>query len=372
MKFINLLTVFVFLNTNLNGLYSQCLAPVGTVTGTVNAVLGEVMQPSANVVTFEIKINNNTNDPALTFKAYGGGVLGIPAGTTGTLAVTEQPAVNGFAIPNLAPNYNTTAGPGSTPLMRWTSNPTGGTPLIPMGANAAKVAKFTFTRTGGTALPNPITLAWTTGANPPQIVVVCAAGTQTFTAANLGLSLPIELLDFEAKVQGKSNVIEWSTGSERNTAWHVIERSRDGVSNWDQIGKLTAAGTSTVVRNYSLEDKSPLAVSYYRLRAIDYDGSENRSQIVQVTRKAGVFGVSSVYPSPTADQVQIAYESLSETTVSIKIFDFTGRLVLEKQELSATGSNVTKMDMSALQVGIYTIQVSTATEIADVVKVVKQ
>jgi hypothetical protein len=30
------------------------------------------------------------------------------------------------------------------------------------------------------------------------------------------------------------------------------------------------------------------------------------------------------------------------------------------------------MDMSPLQVGIYTIQVSTATEIADVVKVVKQ
>lgn len=350
--------------------FAQIFPPA---TGTVKAILANAQKPSADVITFEVWIQNETSLPGLGFKAYGGGVVGIPAGTTGTLAVTEQPSANGFAIPNFTPNYNATAGPGSVPLMRWTSNPTGGTPTIPSAAT--KVAKFTFTRTGGTALPSTPSLAWTTGtANPPQIVVNDGVSSQTLTVANLLLSaaLPVDLVDFKARTTGATNLIEWVTASERNTAWHVVERSANGTDNWEQIGKVAAAGTSSEQHTYSMEDKQPLAKTYYRLRSIDFDGQEERSNVVLVARKQGIFGVTGAYPSPTADRVTLQFESLEEMPVTVQVFDFNGRLVMKQDVLADKGVNLSELDMTNLQAGTYTLHLVTADAVSAQVKVVKQ
>jgi hypothetical protein len=194
----------------------------------------------------------------------------------------------------------------------------------------------------------------------------------TFTIEVAGSALPVTLLSFTAKQQDKSNIIDWSTGSERNTAWHVIERSNDGVSNWTQIYKIAAAGTSSDVRNYRAEDKEPLAMSYYRLRSVDFDGTDDRSPIVLVARSTGFFGITSVFPTPTTSYLQMQYASESEAIIHVQIYDLYGRLVAEQQEISTKGINTTTLDLTALYAGTYTIQLSSDSEAAQVVKVVKQ
>ena len=257
-------------------------------------------------------------------------------------------------------------------------------PVVPSLA-AGKLGTVTFT--SASPMTFPINIGSTVAAPNVSISGTYDAAITTFSLAmgNLVLPnsanatpiaftapLPIDLLDFNAKPLAKSNMIEWSTASERNAAWHIVERSKDGVGNWERIGKVQAAGTSTVVKKYALEDKAPLATSYYRLRSVDFDGSEDRSKVVVVHRKSGIFGVTSVYPSPTTDKVNVQYESNEESGVTFQMFDITGRLVMQQKAQALKGINMAELDMTSLAVGVYTIQVMTESEISSQVKVVKQ
>jgi Secretion system C-terminal sorting domain len=118
-----------------------------------------IVYESADIFTFEVAIHNSGTTTTHTFAAYGGGVLGVPVGTTGTLSMVEQPSANGFALNVFGLNFNATAGFGSTPIMRWSNNAIAA-PGIPMPLVATKIAKIRFTRTGGTALPSAINLTW--------------------------------------------------------------------------------------------------------------------------------------------------------------------------------------------------------------------
>jgi hypothetical protein len=85
-------------------------------------------------------------------------------------------------------------------------------------------------------------------------------------------ALPIELLSFEGKKQVNSNMLYWSTASEYNTNYFIIEKSDDGVE-WIGIGQVQSAGNSTQKLDYSLEDKDvSQVINYYRLHQYDIDG----------------------------------------------------------------------------------------------------
>ncbi len=78
-------------------------------------------------------------------------------------------------------------------------------------------------------------------------------------------------------------------------------------------------------------------------------------------------GVLAVYPNPATNMVYVELEANTQTQ-SVKIYDFTGRLVMEQPVNAATS---VKMDISSLNNGMYLLQVSTAKGISTH-KVVKQ
>jgi Secretion system C-terminal sorting domain len=190
--------------------------------------------------------------------------------------------------------------------------------------------------------------------------------------AALSVPLPIDLLDFSAEALVSSNLIKWVTAIERNSAWHIVERSKDGVNNWDQIGKVAGAGNSITLKHYSFEDAAPLSKSYYRLRSVDFDGQDERSSIVSVTRRSGIFGMTGVYPSPTSDLVNIQFEAMEEALVTLKVTDTNGRLVLEQQVSAIKGDNLTELSLGNLPVGTYAIQLISDDNASAQVMVVKQ
>jgi hypothetical protein len=260
------------------------------------------------------------------------------------------------------------------------------------GAGGTYTALFDatgFTRVGGAAITDlgnvklikrPSGGSWALGAtgtatNIINLNAIQRTGNTTFSDFALGgttTALPVALKSFTAKALNKSNLVEWTTASERNTAWHIVERSKDGVNNWELVAKVAAAGTSTEEHAYRTEDKAPLALSYYRLRSVDTDGTEDRSNIILVSRKSGIFGVASVYPSPTSDYANVQFETIEEAPVTIQVFDFTCRLVLEQQMAAAKGLNIDTVNLTNLMSGVYSVQVLTETEISAQVKVVKQ
>ncbi len=100
--------------------------------------------------------------------------------------------------------------------------------------------------------------------------------------ATFDCPLPIELFHFDATALDDRVRVEWSTASERDNDYFVVERSADG-DRFDVIGTIPGAGTSAMMRNYIFDDAMPLrGTSYYRLRQVDLDGMGSLSNTVAV------------------------------------------------------------------------------------------
>jgi hypothetical protein len=84
--------------------------------------------------------------------------------------------------------------------------------------------------------------------------------------------LPIELYTFEGSSIDDVNLITWSTASEHNNDYFILDRSTDG-ENWTTINKTTGMGNSTELIKYSYLDNSfGKRINYYRLTQVDFDG----------------------------------------------------------------------------------------------------
>lgn len=78
--------------------------------------------------------------------------------------------------------------------------------------------------------------------------------------------MPVHLLSFEAKAENDYVMIRWFTAKEIETDTFVVERSLNG-TEYEEIGRVKAAGTSNTLQAYALVDKNPVAdkPAYYRL-----------------------------------------------------------------------------------------------------------
>jgi hypothetical protein len=82
--------------------------------------------------------------------------------------------------------------------------------------------------------------------------------------------LPVELIAFTANyIQNKVD-ITWTTASELNNNFFVIEYSVDA-QNWDVLAQVAGSGNSTNVLNYEYQHFTKNSY-YYRLKQVDFDG----------------------------------------------------------------------------------------------------
>ena len=198
------------------------------------------------------------------------------------------------------------------------------------------------------------------------------AGTITLYVCPTGQVLPVELLSFEGKVTAHSNMIYWTVAGEQNLQWYTIERSANGVSNWTAIGKIAAQRTLSTEQGYTYDDRNPLPRAYYRLRIVDMDGHPQFSKNITLARNDQPFGITAVIPSPTTGATIVGYATEHEESVTLRVTDMTGRLVLEQDFEAAEGINNIPVDLKSLQTGIYLIVVNNGKDITAPVRVVKQ
>ena len=99
-----------------------------------------------------------------------------------------------------------------------------------------------------------------------------------------GVALPVELLTFTVEKTSENDAfLEWSTATERDNDFFVVERSSDG---WlfEEVETVPGAGNSQSVLQYEFLDKYPLTgTSYYRLKQVDYSGEVSYSDVVDFT-----------------------------------------------------------------------------------------
>ncbi len=168
-------------------------------------------------------------------------------------------------------------------------------------------------------------------------------------------ALPIDLISFEAEnIDNKEVALKWLTATEINSDYFDIQRSLDGVSFAD-IGKVSAAGNSTVEQAYDFTDEDPaFGEIYYRLRQVDFDGSVTYSEVVQVKLDRN-YVTPNIFPNPVRSEqsLVIDFGDIPNSPVQINIVDMSGRQVYYRE--FAAGQNRFDIPVNGLSKGMYII-----------------
>ena len=168
-------------------------------------------------------------------------------------------------------------------------------------------------------------------------------------AVGENFSLPVELVNFEAKSVPPRVRLGWSTASETTNDYFAVEHSTDG-RMFDEIGRVNGAGTTRAVQHYAFVDEHPApGANYYRLRQEDLNGAIAYSpvRVVEAPEKGSV----RVFPSPVHDILQIKCSEPNEDEATLEIFDLTGRLLM--QDILAAGTQAAGIPVQHLLPGTY-------------------
>ncbi|MFI5203557.1 MAG: T9SS type A sorting domain-containing protein [Flavobacteriales bacterium] len=161
--------------------------------------------------------------------------------------------------------------------------------------------------------------------------------------------LPVELTSFQA-VKNMNNQVDvtWQTAAEINNDYFEIYRSTNA-TDWEKIGTVDGAGNSSSLLNYRLLDPSPyIGLNYYRLKQVDFNGSETLSGIVSVTITHYSNAGLTVFPNPVEGYFQVS-ETITGPSVSYAVYDGSGQLVLS----GALSEEKNTVRTESLSQGIY-------------------
>lgn len=169
--------------------------------------------------------------------------------------------------------------------------------------------------------------------------------------------LPVELLYVRTSCQQGLPLLEWATGSERNSALFVPERSTDALY-WEPIGQLVAAGQSSVTITYAFVDEHPPVLEpllYYRLRQRDNNGAEAMLPTVTLWNCGGREQGVRTFPNPAGEVLWVHVPSLMDAQ-ALELADGAGRMVL-RMPAPFSGDNTVQFPLAGIAAGTYQLLV---------------
>ena len=170
--------------------------------------------------------------------------------------------------------------------------------------------------------------------------------------------LPVELVDFDGKLDNREVELSWQTTSEAHNDFFTLERSYDGV-NFEKVGTISGKGNSNQSQFYKYIDKEPLiGISYYRLSQTDLDGKiEILEKIVSIEYQAD--DEIAVQPNPVrGNQIQLIYQTSVNADLDITIYSVTGQLVKQLNLEADAARNIYDINLEGLSNGVYIIKTS--------------
>lgn len=168
--------------------------------------------------------------------------------------------------------------------------------------------------------------------------------------------VPVELASFTAETSGEKIFLSWKTSSELNSFGFEIQRRNKG-EYFKTIAFQKSTGTGITDRDYKFEDRRGGAVHIeYRLRQLDYSGSETFSDIIEVHyNTATSFTLSQNYPNPFNSSTNISFSLSEQGIVNLTVYNILGQTAAELicNEYKIPGNYIVSFDASHLTGGTY-------------------
>jgi hypothetical protein len=159
-------------------------------------------------------------------------------------------------------------------------------------------------------------------------------------------------------------MLHWTTSSEYENMMFVIEKSADGLT-FEKVGTVKGNGTTEDISKYHFLDiMTQKKTSFYRLRQVDYDGTEDLSDILKVSREYTnnfmIVRLSSAYADKS---IQVTLDSFKEGEMNYALIDWKGKKMLEGYMPLVYGLNKLEVDLSTYEPTIYHLEMEMDKEV---------
>ncbi len=161
--------------------------------------------------------------------------------------------------------------------------------------------------------------------------------------------LPVKLVEFIGSNEANYNILEWTTVSEINNDYFIIERSIDG-HQFEQIKTVDGNGNNNGFSYETYDDRIGSDSYYYRLKQVDFNGDiSNHSTIFIKNINEIQF---KLYPNPTSGNVIVDINAASD--ISIMLRNSLGQLLINNKIIE---QNQAEIDLSSYKSGIYFLRI---------------
>jgi hypothetical protein len=324
----------------------------GSLRRTVQNNSTNVAYPVGTLTSYtpaQVQLNGTSTTDVIGVRVFNGVLTG---GTTGT------PIATSMVDRTWAISEAVAGGSNATITLTWNSAEEVG------GFNRALSAVSRFNGTNWSYVGS--TFGAAIGTDPYSRIL---SGVTNFTLFTVGDSfasqLPVNLIAFDGKGLNDDVLLTWATASEQNNRGFYVERSADG-ENFAAIDFVKGKEYSVARVNYELLDENAFAAAnvntlYYRLRQVDFDGTETLSNVVSVARNTKAVTSVKAYPNPFNTGLQVEVISLQDAEYVLTVSDLQGRVVSTRNVTIEKGMNrISVEEMDNLKAGIYFVKLNGA------------
>ena len=177
--------------------------------------------------------------------------------------------------------------------------------------------------------------------------------------ARINPIVPVELISFTHRIVNGKVILDWVTATELNNLGFEIQRSIDN-NIFVTVGFVEGKGSTTANQYYSFTDEGIAGTVYYRLKQVDYNGTYNYSQVIDVSGvTVSTIQLEQNYPNPFNPATTIKYQLGNDGFVSLKVFNALGEEVAELvNQFQKAGSHQIIFSAEELPSGMYVYKIT--------------
>ena len=166
--------------------------------------------------------------------------------------------------------------------------------------------------------------------------------------------LPVTLTHFTARAANQQSQLHWQTATElNNRGFEVQWATAEAPNDWQTLDFVAGAGTTDAPQDYRFTHQRPATgLNYYRLRQVDFDGNFEYSDIQTVAFTNAEIPVL-IYPNPVQAGYLMVNSGTTDSEMTVRVFDATGRLHAQRTDRSSE----LRLNTSELASGIYFVEV---------------
>jgi hypothetical protein len=176
--------------------------------------------------------------------------------------------------------------------------------------------------------------------------------------------LPIHLISFQGNMNKNNKVtLNWTVADNEIANNFEIERSFNG-RDFTTVA-LVFASEKMGTENYMYyETPTNNDKVMYRLKMIDKNHEISYSKILIFQSKSAITNNIKIIGNPVNNKLTFSYTASATQVIDVKVYDMTGRVVLNNKVNSLEGSNMISLPLnSTFKAGMYVIEVNNGTEL---------